>query len=60
MVITRTKLTWFTIFWIVLIAWQYYFLYRKFETLKVCRDQQARVESLETQVDRLKASGRPQ
>jgi hypothetical protein len=42
------------VFWVAVIAAQYYFLYRKFDAVRACRDQHARVDKMQTQVDSLK------
>ena len=44
----------FVAFWIVLLACQYYYLYRKFEHLSVCRMQTERADALQMQIDQIK------
>ena len=38
MIINQTRFRLFAVFWLVIIASQYYFLYKKFDALSVCRD----------------------
>jgi hypothetical protein len=52
MIINQTRFWLFAVFWIVIITSQYYFLYKKFEALSVCRDQHSRVDSLRAQMDK--------
>jgi len=52
MIINQTRFWLFAVFWIVIITSQYYFLYKKFEALSVCRDQHSRVDSLQAQMDK--------
>jgi hypothetical protein len=39
-------------FWIVLIPIQYYFMYKKFNSVGVCREQHRRVDALQAQIDK--------
>jgi hypothetical protein len=55
MTFNRTTLTLFAVFWVAIIAAQYYFLYRKFEAVQACRAQQVKMDSMETQMDSLKS-----
>jgi hypothetical protein len=58
MTFNRTTFTLFAVFWAALIASQYYFLYAKIETLNSCRAQHVKLDSVQTQVDRLRGAGR--
>ena len=49
----RTTFTLFAVFWAALIACQYYFLYLKFDAVRVCREQHVRMDQIQTRVDRL-------
>jgi hypothetical protein len=54
MIINQTRLRLFVVFWIVIIASQYYFLYKKFDALSVCRDQHTKLDAMQAQMDRLR------
>jgi len=55
MTFNRTTFTLFAVFWTAIIASQFYFMYRKFEAVQACRLQHARLDTVQTQVDQLKA-----
>ena len=55
MIINQTGFRLFAIFWIVIIASQYYFLYKKFDALSVCRDQHTQLDAMQTQMDKTEA-----
>lgn len=54
MIINQTRFRLFAVFWIVIIASQYYFLYKKFDALSVCRDQHSQLDAMQAQMDRLR------
>ena len=54
MIINQTGFRLFAIFWIAIIASQYYFLYKKFDALSVCRDQHTQLDAMQAQMDRLR------
>ena len=54
MIIYQPKFVLLTAFWIVIIASQYYFLYKKFESVKVCREAQKQVDVMRMQMDKSK------
>ena len=53
--ISRKLFVSFAAFWIVLIPIQYYFMYKKFDAIGVCRDQHHRLDALQAQVDKTQA-----
>jgi hypothetical protein len=55
MSINRTRFWLIATFWIVIIASQYYFLYRKFEALNLCREQHERLDAMQGQMDKTDA-----
>jgi hypothetical protein len=58
MTFNRTTFTLFAVFWVAILSSQFYFLYRKFEAVHACRLQQARLDTIQTQVDQLRGAGR--
>jgi hypothetical protein len=52
MIITKTRFRLFACFWIAIIASQYYFLYKKFDALHVCRGQQGQMDGIQAQMDK--------
>jgi len=55
MTFNRTTFILFAVFWAAIVASQFYFLYRKFDAVRTCRAQHARMDTMQTQVDQLKA-----
>jgi hypothetical protein len=55
MIINQTRFWLIAAFWIVIITFQYYFLYRKFEALSLCREQHERLDAMEDQMDKTNA-----
>jgi hypothetical protein len=53
MTISQTRFNLFAMFWIVILASQYYFLYKKFEALSVCRARMDRTEALQANIDKI-------
>lgn len=51
MIINQTAFRLIAAFWIVIIASQSYFLYKKFNALTVCREQHSRLDALQAQMD---------
>jgi hypothetical protein len=51
MIINQTRFRLFAVFWIVIIASQSYFLYKKFHALSVCRDQHGQLDAIQAQMD---------
>jgi len=58
MTFNRTTFTLFAVFWAVIIASQYYFLYRKIESVRACRALHVQLDTTQTQLDRLRGAGR--
>jgi hypothetical protein len=54
MIINQTAFKLIAAFWIVIIASQSYFLYKKFHALSVCREQHSRLDALQAQMDDLR------
>ena len=54
MIINQTGFRLFAVFWVVIIASQYYFLHKKFDALSVCRDQHTQLDAMQAQMDRLR------
>jgi hypothetical protein len=54
MIMNQTKFRLFAVFWIVIIASQSYFLYKKFHALSVCRDQHAQLDAMQAQMDNIR------
>jgi hypothetical protein len=50
----QTKFRLFAVFWIVIIASQSYFLYKKFHALSVCRDQHAQLDAMQAQMENIR------
>jgi hypothetical protein len=55
MTFNRTTFMLFAVFWAAIVSAQFYFLYRKFEAVQTCRLQHAKLDTMQTQVDQLKA-----
>jgi hypothetical protein len=54
MIINQTRFRLIAAFWIVIIASQSYFLYKKFHALSVCRDQHTRLDAMQVQLDNIR------
>ena len=54
MIINQTRFRLIAAFWIVIIASQSYFLYKKFHALSVCRDQHSRLDAMQAQMDNIR------
>jgi hypothetical protein len=52
MIINQTWFRLFAVFWIAIVASQYYFLYRKVEALNVCYAQTDKTIALLAQMDK--------
>jgi len=55
MIGAKTTLGLLTAFWVVVMSAQYYFLYKKFESLNACRSNLQRVAALKAQMDKTEA-----
>ena len=51
MIIDQTRFRLFAVFWIVIIASQSYFLYKKFHALSGCHDQHTQLDAMQAQLD---------
>jgi hypothetical protein len=51
MIINQPMFRLIAVFWIVIIASQSYFLYKKFHALSVCRDQHSQLDAIQAQMD---------
>ena len=54
MIINQTRFRLIAVFWIVIIASQSYFLYKKFHALSVCRDQHSQLDAIQAQMDNIR------
>jgi hypothetical protein len=52
MIVSQTRFKLFAM-WILILACQYYFLYKKFENLSVCHAQMDRTEALQAKIDKI-------
>jgi hypothetical protein len=55
MIVSQTRFKLFAMFWIVTLACQYYFLYKKFDNLSVCHAQMVKTEALQAKIDKNEA-----
>jgi len=58
MTFSRNTVALLAVFWAALIASQYYFLYRRIESVRTCRALHVQLDTTQAQVDRLRGAGR--